>query len=571
MAKQGISLVGNTYGEWTVLEHTEPNYCICECSCGTIRRVAKKTLLNGTSKSCGHSSNTLKNIEGKSFGEWTVTKYLGNGYWECLCSCGNIASVSGYDLRNGKSTNCGHVGYSKLSHKNSEQRNKLEGKQINEWTVLEYVGDKHYKCRCSCGREKIVSVARLMDGGSKSCGHNNGMKSFIDLTGETFGDLTVLDYIGNKQYRCKCSCGNEVNVFRYNLIYGGTRSCGCKRLDTLTKEYLIEVINDIYLETGQLPFINEIAKRLSRNEGDIARKIREYDLREQINKTFDSSIEKELFNLFPGAILHDRTELNGLELDLLYRDANVAIEINGDYWHSTLYKDIKYHQNKTIECAKRGIRLIHIFEYEWNDINKRKKIISLIDRVLNKSSKVIYARNTRIEYIDTTVAENFLNEHHLQNYAQSTIKLGCFDGENLIGVATFGKPRFNSNYDWELIRLCWADNISVIGGAEKLFKHFLNSTDAQNVITYTDISKFTGNVYTRLGFKTDESCITSPNYVWSNPSTGVVLTRSQTQKHKLLEDGLGSIEETENDIMGRLGYYKIYDSGNLRLVWNKNN
>ena len=74
-----------------------------------------------------------------------------------------------------------------------------------------------------------------------------------------------------------------------------------------------------------------------------------------------------------------------------------------------------------------------------------------------------------------------------------------------------------------------------------------------------------------MGFKTDESCITSPNYVWSNPSTGVVLTRSQTQKHKLLEDGLGSIEETENDIMGRLGYYKIYDSGNLRLVWNKNN
>ena len=48
-----------------------------------------------------------------------------------------------------------------------------------------------------------------------------------------------------------------------------------------------------------------------------------------------------------------------------------------------------------------------------------------------------------------------------------------------------------------------------------------------------------------------------------------VLPRYKTQKQKLLSKGFGTKEQTEDDIMESLGYYKVYDSGNLKLEWIK--
>lgn len=50
-----------------------------------------------------------------------------------------------------------------------------------------------------------------------------------DLTGKTFGYLTVIKYVGNGKYFCKCKCGNEHTVQRYNLKSGQVKSCGCSR------------------------------------------------------------------------------------------------------------------------------------------------------------------------------------------------------------------------------------------------------------------------------------------------------------------------------------------------------
>lgn len=49
----------------------------------------------------------------------------------------------------------------------------------------------------------------------------------------------------------------------------------------------------------------------------------------------------------------------------------------------------------------------------------------------------------------------------------------------------------------------------------------------------------------------------------------VVLSRYQTQKHKLIEQGLGVYGSTEDDIMYNIGYYKIYDSDNIKMLWTK--
>ena len=96
----------------------------------------------------------------------------------------------------------------------------------------------------------------------------------------------------------------------------------------------------------------------------------------------------------------------------------------------------------------------------------------------------------------------------------------------------------------------------------------VNNYKPKSVLAYSDISKFTGNTYLKLGFKCTINDITEPNYIWVN-SVLKTLSRYQTQKHILLEKGIGTEDQTEDEILHSMGYYKVYNSGNLRLYWNK--
>lgn len=48
-----------------------------------------------------------------------------------------------------------------------------------------------------------------------------------DLTGKKFNMLNVLEYIGNSKWKCKCDCGNIVNISTNSLVRRGVKSCGC--------------------------------------------------------------------------------------------------------------------------------------------------------------------------------------------------------------------------------------------------------------------------------------------------------------------------------------------------------
>lgn len=52
-----------------------------------------------------------------------------------------------------------------------------------------------------------------------------------DLTGQTFGRLTVLSFVGSIKghptWDCSCSCGNTLRCTSGRLTSGNTKSCGC--------------------------------------------------------------------------------------------------------------------------------------------------------------------------------------------------------------------------------------------------------------------------------------------------------------------------------------------------------
>jgi hypothetical protein len=53
------------------------------------------------------------------------------------------------------------------------------------------------------------------------------MPKLIDLTGQRFGRLTVIERHDLKRWKCICDCGNVTYSDGYQLRKGITRSCGC--------------------------------------------------------------------------------------------------------------------------------------------------------------------------------------------------------------------------------------------------------------------------------------------------------------------------------------------------------
>ena len=586
-----IDLTGQQFGEWEVLSYLENGHWICKCSCGTEKSKKGTELRSGESKSCGHNRNGFIDLTRKQIGEWTIIKYLGDKYWECKCSCGKVKRVHGNTLRNGESVSCGHG--------NTGLIDEL-GKTFGEWAVIKYAEHGNWLCRCSCGTEKEISGRQLRAGETKSCGHGNN--KFKDLTNKQFGYWTALEYVGNFMWRCKCSCGNIDLVHRYDLLTEKSKSCGCMTQElsrsTLLYRYgevagikigkgvrelwQIQVVenrktfNDYLSKFSGQKTISEIAQLLGLTHSAILQKIHGYKLEHYIEFYPEHSKEEDqvyeyLKSINPNIeiVRSNRDIIKPYELDMYAQSDTLAVEVNGAYYHSDLFKDKDYHQTKTLDCAKKGIRLIHIFDYEIIDEVKFNIIKNLLRSIICKDNTIIYGRGTKVEYIDSKTSEEFLTEYHLQGNAKSSVKLGCYRGEELIGVMTFGTPRFNSTSQYELIRLAWKSGVSVVGGADKLFKFFIRNVNPTSIVTYCDIAKFTGNVYTRLGFKTKAEYITKPGYCWVNKKLNV-LNRYDTQKSKLTAYNIGASDQTEDEIMRSIGYFKVYNSGNLKLYWGDN-
>lgn len=118
----------------------------------------------------------------------------------------------------------------------------LTGQRFGKLTVIGraekdkvYGGIKRttWKCKCDCGNEVEVITSNLTGGISTSCGC--GKTHLKDLTGKRFGKVTVLrraekdKMYGEKKaitWVCRCDCGNVFDAVGNNLKRGLSNSCG---------------------------------------------------------------------------------------------------------------------------------------------------------------------------------------------------------------------------------------------------------------------------------------------------------------------------------------------------------
>jgi DNA-directed RNA polymerase subunit RPC12/RpoP/very-short-patch-repair endonuclease len=247
------------------------------------------------------------------------------------------------------------------------------------------------------------------------------------------------------------------------------------------------------------------------------------------------------------------------ELDIYIPELKLAIEFDGLLWHSETFgeKSRRYHAIKTGLCNEIGIRLIHIFEDEWNE--SKEIVKSRLAHAVGKFSKKIHARKCNILEISSDQKRQFLNSNHIQGDCKSSYNVGAFFNSELVAVMTFGKRRFDKKSGYELLRFATAKDTNICGIASKLLsfaeRHYIDDT-----ISYCDLRWGTGAVYHKLGFT--KVRVTPPNYFYIKRTKR--LHRQQFQKHKL-KNVLPIYDPnlSEWDNMQANGYDRIWDCGSI--------
>ena len=244
---------------------------------------------------------------------------------------------------------------------------------------------------------------------------------------------------------------------------------------------------------------------------------------------------------------------------------NILIEVNPYATHNinwSPYKNVKisknYHQEKTNAGKAAGFKVINIWDWD----NAEQIILSLTEKVS------IYARKCKIKCISKKDAKIFLSQYHFQGSCNNqSIIYGLYYNDELIQIMSFGKPRYNKKYEYELLRLCTKFGYKVLGGAQKLFNNFIKEYNPNTIVSYCDDSKFTGNIYNKLGFSIKTKPM--PSRHWYKQKGNIHITDNllrQKGYDKLFgtEYGKGTSNE---ELMLKNKFVEIYDAGQSTWVW----
>lgn len=248
-----------------------------------------------------------------------------------------------------------------------------------------------------------------------------------------------------------------------------------------------------------------------------------------------------------------------------FKVGRTLIEVNPFATHNvnwSPYKNVKidkdYHQVKTNTGKNAGYNVVNL--WDWDDIEK------VIKSFMHKTT--IYARKCEVKIVFKNDAKKFLNEYHFQgNCKNQSIIYGLFYNNELIQIMSFGKPRYNKNYQYELLRLCTKFGYKVVGGSEKLFAHFVKDYNPKSIISYCDDSKFTGEVYKILGFELKYK--PAPSKHWYKYKGNIHITDNllrQKGYDKLFGTNYGK-GSSNRDLMLENKFVEIYDAGQSTWTW----
>jgi hypothetical protein len=269
----------------------------------------------------------------------------------------------------------------------------------------------------------------------------------------------------------------------------------------------------------------------------------------------EQELYKFISSIYDGEIV--KSYRDKLEIDIYLPDLKLGFEFNGLYWHSEEYKDKNYHLDKTKYFDERGIRIIHIWEDDWD--YKCDIVKSQIRNWTGNTKNRIFARKCKVVEIKSS---NFLNENHIQGIDKSSLKLGLFFDEKLVSTMTFDRFEGRKKMEdggWNLSRFCNKLDTNVIGGASKLLKYFINKYNPSRIVSYADRDWSIGDLYYKLGFEKINDSLPDYKYLVDNKR----IHKSNFKKSKI--EYLG----TESEYIKSHGIERVWDCGKIKFEIKK--
>ena len=212
------------------------------------------------------------------------------------------------------------------------------------------------------------------------CLHNITVQEYYDL------------YLKQPTDGLCINCGKPTTF--YSMTRGYAKICSqlCQKQhvwDNMTEEQR-QISNEKNSESVK----NCIKNRSKEEKSKINRKMRQ-------DSQSELAIIDAIKSIYNGDILRNSKRKQFIypyELDIVIPGLNLAIEYNGCYFHSIYVgKSKDYHLMKSLLCREKGIRLIHIYEFE--DLDKQIELLKQLILGEDKYPKNDFNKNNLLKNI----------------------------------------------------------------------------------------------------------------------------------------------------------------------------
>ena len=452
--------------------------------------------------------------------------------------------------------------------KSQEEKDNLTAK--TKATKLEKYGDKNYNNGKSISKTKLSRTQEQINEETRKSkktklerygdeNYNNRKKAettFIKKYG-TKNIFSSEDFIKNQKL-AKIESKKE---FSDKGLYCLTDVSEIINRDYSTLKF--EIIPKLQIKLIKETITNGNNKYLITHKDLI--KIQEYCHYTENNGT--SFYEKEIINfiksIYDGEIIeNNRHIISPMELDIYIPQKNLAIEFNGLYWHSELFRDKNYHFDKTNLCEEKGIKLIHIFEDEWKC--KQDIVKSIISSNLGIYKNQLQSNDCDIKEIDSVSSKEFFNKNHTKEIDDSDYYFALYHNNEIVECFAFNKTKDCITLNDVAIKL----NFNIKNDFNRILdfiKHKFNLP----IKFILNKEMHSLNEYLNIGFKVIKENSASYNYIFRGKRISPNHFDKENIKQLYELNELKFYDETKNEHENMLEnkIYRIYDCGTFELIY----
>ena len=337
--------IGKTFGWLTVVDvFREVNkghsliYFKCQCKCGTIKNVRKEHVINNLTLSCGcYNKSPEKNAK--------YTDWCKNNPDKLLLRTQHYSDWCKNNPDKVKAKTNKRILYYKQNPAKLQMVQCKRKMTIKNNPSIEEQRAYKYSVWCKNNPDKVKVKTD---------------KSRIKIISDRDYLTAYVDYIHPEDFM-------HIHTIKSNsLIRIKCRVCGDYEYHTINQTFQNKT-----LKRGNLPLCVKCRNSLNTSQ-------------------YEDEITDFISTFYDGEIVRNTREIiSPQELDIYIPEKKIAIEFNGDYWHSDEYKEKDYHYNKFLKCKENGVLLVSIFESEWN--NKKEEIKEYLkDLFNNKENKLSF-------------------------------------------------------------------------------------------------------------------------------------------------------------------------------------